>query len=439
MFDEDEAAPSQVLNPQYEAFIRARKNYRDGISLAGGLLVHDFAFLVGLYPFLIIPALSTTLLPVLTGERVLWFSAVERLIYATFFFLVLNRWFGKFSVTHRSRVYAYLLIVAVNLMLWCVMTTLASGEMFGLPQAFEYLGLLLLIPLIGMGMRYFFYFMPAMLGDSKPGTILQQADEYTKYHLSLPVKLLIPPLLISTLYSGVVTGFSPDVRHTWVSLLLDAGDGLFWVLSCYLALGVGLSILAKNRLMITELDPYLDARLETLRLQSPSWLTGILDPAHGAKLILVSALIWIGNMIRLWELPPAPSISLAGVVVQENSDVTVTLDLKDPEYTFRGFRPIMLRIAGETGELLSGSPVESKVSGAPLDALFYYPRTGVDSKLTLTFKLINRADDFKKLEDIYLWYGNVRLAHIKPSSIQSVEAGKNVPTQHITQPNLHEA
>lgn len=418
MLEDHETAHPSSLGPVYEAYIQARKWYRDGIVLASALISRDRAFLLAFYPLLVAPACLASLHPALDTGEILILSGVERLLYASFFFILLHRWFAILSAQPRHvSVWAFGIVLAVNGAVWAVMMLPTAAELYGLPEQVDYGGGILLIPLAIIGVRYFFYFMPVMLGYRNPRAILRAADEYTRHHRFLPVKLMIPPLALSAMYSGIVTGFSPDLRHTWVTLLLDVGDGVFWVLSCYLSLGVGLAILAKNRLPITDLDPYLDARLDTMKLKAPGWITGLLNPAHSMRLIIVSALIWVGNMVRLWELTPAPEIRLSSVTLHGNNTVAVELHLRDSKYRFRGFRPIMFRIAGESGEPITGSPTSATTAEGRSDILYYYPRTSDESTLTLNFLLVNRAEDFTKLQDLHLWYAHARIAHIDPAKI----------------------
>ncbi len=396
----------------------SRNQYKEGISLASGLMARDRHLLMGLYLILIAPAVISSLLPAMSTETAIILSVMERFLHANFFYILLRRWFGFFSTPeYTPSITSYLIIMGVHLFFWCIVTLPVLAPDIGIPEAFDLIVIVLLVPISAIALRYFFYFVPVMLGRSNARSIIRESDHFTTFHRALPLKILLPPLVVSTLYTGLITGFSPDVRHTAAALLIDAGDGIFWVLSCYLSLGVGFSILAKNRPLTSYLDPYLDARLATLRLNAPAWLTGLLHPGHAGKFILLSALIWSGNMVRMWELEPAPSIELKEITYDGKGEVAMKLRLSDAQHFFRGFRPILFRLAGESGDALTASPSEAVTVDGSKGVLYYFPRSRAESELWLKFSLLERADDFNKLIDIYLWYAHKKVAYIDQSKV----------------------
>ena len=130
--------------------------------------------------------------------------------------------------------------------------------------------------------------------------------------------------------------------------------------------------------------------------------------------------------MRMTELPPAPELSVIGLEIK-GKELTVQLHAKDEQYRFRGFRPIFFALAGEKRSVVSKSPTEVTMREADGDVKLQVPARD-EAHLELRFSTPRAGEELKLLEDLYLWYKNVRVFKLDMSAavvLPEAEAAPN--------------
>lgn len=386
----------------------------NGVMLASAFLATDARLLCLLYPLLILPSVIGTLLRTVDAQQILGFSIVEGLLEAFFFSFIASKWIRAFAdkkvgLTPSGVVYVLLVTIAI----WMGTHFSLFAAHFNVLDQTSYVAMIILTLVCIVSLRYYFYFIPALLGVRSFAQVFRDGFTLIQNNRSLPLLLIAYPFFLTILYSGIITGLSPDGRSLTVSLLLDLGSQLYLVLSTYLALGIGLALAVHDVNLASFFEPYIESRFDTLVVRAPRRVAAIIHFKNWVQVMFLALLIWFGNMIQLWNLAPSPIITVQKVAYdKQQSRATVFLTAKDSEHKFRGFKPILFRIAGENGEPLTTFPQRVETLNDHKDASTDVPASEKEEALLLEFAVVQRAEDFENLKDLNLWYGQVKLAPI---------------------------
>lgn len=400
--------------PSYEETIRAHasRQLNNGVMLASALFAADLRILCLFYPLLVLPTILGTIIRTDEPSVILTLSATERAIQIIFFLFIGIRWIRAFGERKKLfPLFGIFFTTAVCSLTWLIINFTAFATLLNLPETVSYLGIFLIALLYIAAQRYYFYFLPALFGARSIRTIIEEAKVLTKARIGVVVRLILAPFLLSTVYTGIFTGFSPDGRSYLVSIFLDIGSQIYWVLATYLALGVGFIYMVENSRHRSFFEPYIMARFDTMALKAPRWLSTIIHPRNCMQVLFLTTLIWLGNVIQLWSIAPAPIINVEKAVYNaEEKRATVFLKAVDTEYHMRGFKPIFFRIAGDTGEPLTGFPLRVETINDHRDISLMLPEGDSPVDMLIEFSVVDRSDDFTKLTDLYLWYGQTKIA-----------------------------
>ena len=261
--------------------------------------------------------------------------------------------------------------------------------------------------------RWYFFFIPYLLENKSLSESFSSTGKDILFSRKLAIQFIACGIVVSACYEQVTNLIFLENGHDVPILMPDFGASIQWII------GTGLAIAAA---------------MHSLRLspsgffQQPIGTRGILPTffgANGLGKFIVVLLLTAG--IQLYQLTTAlPSVQFAVSAVnydQSNSLLTVTLHARDPENTFATFQPLLLRIAGEDGFALSGMTVLTNPENYPQSVL----SSPATMDMTVQFKIINRADDFEKLTDVYLYYGSHKLLSLSGQAARGPATSDALP------------
>ncbi|MCB0332849.1 MAG: hypothetical protein KDD55_05070, partial [Bdellovibrionales bacterium] len=288
------------------------------------------------------------------------------------------------------------------------------------PETLGTLALFLLMPAIILSLRFYFYFFPILIGHTSPKTILGEASEYTKFDSFLGLKALIGPLGFMLVIVASIRSFSSEETNLLLTLTVEYLSTIFPLLTIYLGMSFCLTLLPEKKWSAYGLTPYHRERFETLRVNSPKWLSNILRPQTGLFFLVIGSLLWLSNDLRTSQMPPSAKIQVLSVSAKDSS---LTLELSidgEKDANTLSFHPGSLRLAAEKGSNISQQVPEILFQGeklpfgARLDDIIHgeETKTSLPVILTVTFETQLSEKELTKLGDMYLWYRNYRMDHI---------------------------
>ena len=157
-------------------------------SITSSLLARHWKFAAALYVLLLIPDLLLTIVPDSNPALVLVLRLVKRIFEMGFLSLVSFRVLGELRsepLPFALRQRAFLLVLLIGLLTWAAENLLAS-PLVGPPG-----GLLIAIPLLGVGYLYYFYFFPIVCSG---GVDLRWSASIVRSDRWLPVKVNVAPV-----------------------------------------------------------------------------------------------------------------------------------------------------------------------------------------------------------------------------------------------------
>ncbi len=401
-------------------------------GVAAGLFWSDIRILLLLYPLLIAPAVLARFSPLPSAFAYL----VESLVDLSFLYFIARRWADKFSNTgvgfHWKR---YLIVAAVGLLALLPIELAIWGLQFSMEvqpfAAFIFVGLLILWA--DAVFKYYFFFMPVVLGATAPRRIIALARGYTTGRGFLLLRVLFGPTVITLLLWSLLRLPSPDVRLLPVEWALLAAAKVFWVLCAYLSTAAGVIFLGESEWSSFRMQPYRSERLETLQVRAPRFLCNALTPRWAVRLLVIGVVVEMANMVTLQATPPGPAVAVSAIAIDDHK-LTLTLSLNDPRYKMRGFNPFYLRLAGaNAADIVSILPSRIEMQGAPLSLGELAGRTSAGMKVE--FKTDRNADGLKDLKDLHLWYLGTRLTLLEMHKAQvNGSAGKAHPGEAAPPP-----
>ena len=391
---EQHLAAEQLLEPQ-------------ATRIAAWLLWRDRGVLLLLYPVLTIAPLARHLLPQ-TDAVLLAIIIADRVAELLFLYFVTRRALEAFGVPIRAdRLKQALSYIVWGAGLWLLFQ---AGLMFQLlaesPRSILVSGVCTALGTI-FGLRYFFYFLPALAGNFSLRQIGALARCFVRTRPLLGLRALLPAFAWVLFLTGIVTVLSPDGRSLGVSITVDLISGLFFLISTYLSFGIAQAYCDE------ECWRLLGAQSSLTIAQSDRRKRGnerLLTRSTSLRLLVAASLVWVGNAILDLTSAPAAKIEVLAVEAKDRA-ATVRLRLSDPQYSLRGLDLNAFTLAGEKRIQVSRKLISSHLaSGDEIEAPL---ESSGPVTVVLEFETDRRAEDLVALEDLYLWYKMKQIEHLK--------------------------
>lgn len=402
---EQESTLSKKTEPVPDVgWIAARSSFA---AVGAGLLAQDWQRALALTIILSAPGVVTSLLPTEAVPQLpLYLSSFALELLATFYLArsIFKRCGTKLPVFELRGAILVIVFGAVIEGLVSIPFRMIQSE--AADTTSRLISVAMAIPVTLAYLAYYFYFVPIAAGESRPKQILDRARELTLNDGLAALRVLAAPLALSLIVSALVTIPSPDGRALWIGPVDAVIRQASSILAVYLATAYSLLAVSDVTWRSWGLDPYRSSRLTTLSVLGNDFFAAFLRPRQALIVAGMATFIFLGNLSRAAELPPAGEQVINSIKIT-GGDVRLTLTLKDPQYHFRGFAPSRFILAGEKGTPLSRWPdgVEFKANPDQTEAM-----------MVLEFKTQEKEESLRKLEDLYLWYTKARL--------QKLEMGK---------------
>lgn len=384
--------------------------FQAAASMSTAMLRADLQRLAGWYLALVAPSLLAAFGPFATSEALVALQLVQKLLELCFAWYIGRNWVKRLCLKdnlppdHDFKSYATIFL-GLWLLLGFPYVLLAAPT----PPIVKWIALASLVPVVAVILRHFFFFVPALIGIRGIQRGLAMSRRALRGQSLLPLKVLVGPIGIGSLLSALVLALGPDEHSAVINCVHAFCSEIDWVLLTYLALAVGLRLIPEADWHNAGLDPYRESRLQTLAVREFRILSKALGPAIGFQLLLLSIVVWTFNVVRVTEMAPRAVVTVVDIAV-EDQKVALTLDVSDPNYSFRGFRPVYFSLRDESGEPLALYPQEAVTEVGGKDVLFAIPSSS-DSRhrILLTFATTRSDESLVRLQDLHLWYRKHRL------------------------------
>jgi hypothetical protein len=402
----------------------------DPFRIAAGMLRADILILVPFLALLSLTTIASTLVPLDRFSAVLALLIADRVLQLVVISLIALRWSARFESHGRSnyaRITTARRIILWGFGIWCTLS---------LPRVLaEFVGnngiQVALITSVGVGifwsLRYYFFFaMTALLGKTIKNSA-QSAILITRRQPQAALRSLLGPLGITALATVAVVALQPDGRSLWINACAASVEAVFWLLSTYTALAFAVVFIEEYDWRTAGLVPYRTDRLKTLEARGKSQIATLLSPATGIKLLALSLLVLFASLAREQRMPPAVSIHVKNVELYDYK-VKATLEVSDPTYLFRGFKP-----AGFSVRTKSNTPVADELTKASLSAdkdevLLFMPNSdGSPRDLFVEFRSTKSRENLGSIENAWLWYQQFPVVAL-PLTEQPEEGVKEQPS-----------
>jgi len=390
----------------------------DPFAITAGLLLNDIRILPSLLLLLSFYAVAGAVV-----EPAFWLELVDRILQLAVMSVVVLRWRKRLQTPSSPRIRPLSVITrifGIGLSLWIVITCATelastSHASFGdvdssLPLM---LGAVVLILSFVWCWRLFFYYVIAGFVGGTWRDVVIRALRIHKENPGAAARALAAPLSLSAIALCIFNLPFPDGRSLILTTLSSASQALFWLLSTYTGIGVGLSLFQPADWRALGLEGYSTERLQTLEIQGRSKLAKILTPRSALKCAGVAILLMVINNIRFAAEPPATKVEVTRLTAE---DKLVRLELRatDTTHQFRGFYPRLLSLRGDSGhpisiELLKASTQIDK--SEVLSQISEQDRTSIT--LFLEFSTDRNRKDFEALNEVWLWYGILPVEKLK--------------------------
>lgn len=383
-------------------------------TLAAGMLAQD-KFLLCAWLFLLILAPSLDLSFNIGSQTTpLVGLIIERLSQLLVIYFITLRWVNRLSsrpVEKPNRIISLLSLLIFGFLLWLILITPVICQLLPMADDQRILVLSLLLPAIYLWLKSYFYFFAIVIGKKGFKEIWEINSSILNGNPYVPFYTMMGPFALMSLIMAIFNAIAPDGRYIFLSWLEGACSGIFWILSSYLSLSFALHGLSERHWHEAGLDPYRDGRFSTICLNAKKQMVALLNVKNGAKVFVISLLIWFANLLRLETMPPTAKIEVKRIIVaQETTTIELTAD--DSEFNLRNFQPIQFILAGNERSALSGSPQSVIETDSGADMTLGIPPGRQNVTLTLTFKTLRPGEAMKQLQDVFLWYRYAKLLQL---------------------------
>jgi hypothetical protein len=396
------------------------------IPIAAGMLRNDQGILLPMLVFLSIPVLLEVGFDISGIALPLAPVLVNRLFQIAVVSFVVLRWRQRLQSNGQKPlsplpVIGRITIVSVVISIVLLLPMFAAMGLGGG-------GLLIFVFLMGLGIlwayRMYLFFavagllgVPLLEGMSKSATLIKgNAKEFGRS--------LLAPCAYTMLLVGACQIPYPDGRSLGWLVMGSVAEGVFWILSAYTGLALALILLSDSDWRLAGLDAYRTERLDTLSKQGGTSLTGYLSPRFAIGMLAVAVLIWGGNLMRQFHQPPAATIAIKNISI-EDYKIKLALQVRDDEYDFRGFQPFAFSIQTATGEQQIGK-LESVARVPEQDerkdnlVIMLTKDDGPVADLYLTFSSTKTKASLSGLDNMWIWYKLKPLMAVSPDLLKKI-------------------
>lgn len=252
----------------------------------------------------------------------------------------------------------------------------------------------------------YFYFAP-ILWCQGSNARLRVSFAIVKAFPAAPLRVMIPATAISTLLGGLVGLLSPDGREPFYNAGLAVASSLGDTAGFFLAAAYGAWYVSK----IPGSTAPTETQFTGSELESTNPTGDMMSLKTASILLLAGIALNFGNFGQSAGMEPATRITLINSTI-EGSDVVLELKLADERYLLRGFQPIALALAGPNRGAISLPPELQSFNGeasSNQNLRFQLPRSDEPVSIKLRFKTSRSSSDLAAIEDLHLWYKNVKL------------------------------
>ena len=399
----------------------------DPFAIAAGLLRNDIPVLI---PLLLILALSSVVQGLYAPQGWAELSSLmslDRLLQLGVVSFIVLRWRRKLEHIkgkHGSPLVAVMRIVLAGFVMWGVLTLPVVGASLS-PTSWAP-PLLIFVFFIGVfwTFRFYFYFAAFGLLGGTLRDVCAEALSLGRKDPMAAVRSLVTPIAVTSLVVGMLSYPSPDGRSLFWATASSAAEGIFWILATYTGLAFALILIDESSWRTAGLDPYRRERLRTLEAQGRASRFNWLSPRSGVKIFLVALCIIIGNLIQGFSVSPAADIKVEKWEAQ-NHGVSVVLELRDPQYHFRGFNPYAFSLKSQTGFPVSTGIAKVSLAPGGEQLSGVLPMAPGPINLYVEFVSNKTEESLKTLDNMYLCYNLKAVLPLKVSeSVATPESPK---------------
>lgn len=328
---------------------------------------------------------------------------LERGFVLTVMFIVWRKWlpvFRKETETNDSQSFSLGRLLLWGYLYWGLLLP-PSLLVLSNDPALSVFALFLLLPILVLMYRFFFYVLPLSAGEPDPRTVLLSSSEIVVESKLLPLRILALPVGLYVLFISLVFLGSPDGRESWVPWLLALAEGSMPVILAYHGLAQTLayapqsvrerySLLSKDQLWEKHFRPKIPLDVFSF-------------PKVGLLLLLLGVSLSVMNSQRAAELPPAVEMNLLESTLTKEK-ASLLLDFSDSEYDFRGFDPRFLRLTWASGADIAIVPDLNERKEHSSESRKRY---------LLEFHVSPEAAQEMHRNEVWLWYRSVKLFQVK--------------------------
>jgi hypothetical protein len=411
----DSEQETQVKNPK-GAIDAERQKFALGpyTELASAFLRIDRHFLWALLAFASAPQILYLTLGEALHVHARTANLLNILVEVAILGLVAVRWIPSISGKRENS----LLVATLYFFLWAFAFALlaaAPGLLFsGQFEGFDIAPTLVLALAFAMGLsifllfRFFFYFVPIFSGFFGRKDVLSLSAVMTRGRILLPVYVLIPPIAVVSLTGALAEALLFNVKGMLPDIVLALIGATQPILSAYLAIAVSITALPKDlhkRLGWSEEVP---SRVHALCAWKLKWIARIFEFRRALALLVVSVLLWSGNLMRSESVAIGFTSHVEKIEIQDQL-IRLDLHLRDTDEDLsRAVNPALFRLAGPKSEEFSKGPPKVILAGKALPLMASLPRKK-ELRLQLEFEVPRKASDIRSLKDLNLWYQSKRV------------------------------
>lgn len=406
MYNVDEPTPRTKKTP-------------DPFAVAAGLLKNDSHLIVPLLLLLSLSGVAQALELSPKFREAIGLQLIERFIQLAVLVFVVLRWRTKLGREGQASVSAFAVtsrMMLVGFLVWGALMSPTFLLLFSTNPAITLPICILFTVGIFWWFRFYFYFLVYGILGSSLLTGVSQTLAIGRRAPTAAVRSLVAPVALTSLLVWLVALPSPDGRSVGWAAAGAAVQGVFWLLSIYTGLGLGLLLLDEQEWRGAKLDAYRKERLETLEAQGRASFVNFLSPASGVKIFVLAVCVMAFNLVQALHTPPAASIKVVSLQA-EDQVLRVALELKDTDYHFRGFNPLGFSVASQTGYSISTELVRISrtPNGKKGEREFEVSEDEQKGPVMLYLEFAtNKTDDvLRSLDNMWLWYNQVTIAPLR--------------------------
>jgi hypothetical protein len=364
--------------------------------MLGGLLVGMPNMILDLSPELSINSTTLSLLS----------SGIQELLSSLLFVLICYRVKASDGANLSFSWRATLLTILFYQLAWIINhTPLLATYLFPVQgDAFErlsssigMLSILLSFSCLVWGARYYFLFYPLLIEKkSLQESFSASSLSHECLNRRAALHVVSTALILSAIFSQAGAILYPSPAHPMAHIVELIADAVYWIIMTSLCLG--LTQVYERRVSDREV------------IQQKNQFLANLFGAQGLGKAVVCLLLLTGwQLYTLTTAKPTATLTPQQIIYdQEQGAISLTLAASDPEGHFLTFQPLLLRIAGEDGYVLS----EGTMMTSPSRYSDVLRKDPTELTLTVRMNIIHRKEDILQLKDIYLWYGPHRLLQL---------------------------